>query len=208
MVLVPTILGFLLAIGKAFAQLQNKDKTGRLVNLCRKAKCADGLSRETLNASRQDTVNVKVTADWVESAGTLLRATTSKTVSGTVRRRLNSYLLGTVLSAGARYLVGHRRKVGLATARRHSNHRATVLRGSKSRFPTWIKGSSLGSMSGSEETSVRSGGVASRLQSRTVPRRGTATKDESRAPCRAVRGCFRRRFSRRLYRHRVSALSL
>ena len=50
MVLVPTILGFLLAFGKAFAQLQTKDKTGRLVNLRRKAKCADGLSRETLNA--------------------------------------------------------------------------------------------------------------------------------------------------------------
>ena len=58
MVLVPTILGFLLAIGKAFSQLQNKDKTGRLVNLRRKAKCADGLSREMLNASRRDTVDV------------------------------------------------------------------------------------------------------------------------------------------------------
>jgi len=97
MVLVPTILGFLLAIGKAFAQLQSKDKTGRLVNLRRKAKCADGLSRETLNASRRDTVNVEVTADRVESAGTLLRASMSKTVWETVRRRLNSYLLGTVI---------------------------------------------------------------------------------------------------------------
>jgi hypothetical protein len=102
MVLVPTILGFLLVIGKAFAQLQSKDKTERLVNLRCKAKCADGLSRETLNTSRRDTVNVEVTADRVESAGTLLRASTSKTVWGTVRGHLNSYLLVTVLFAGAR----------------------------------------------------------------------------------------------------------
>jgi len=100
MVLVPTILGFTLAPYPA--QLQSKDKTECLVNLCCKAKCADGLSRETLNASRRDTVNVEVTADRVESAGTLLRASTSKTVWGTVRRRLNSYILGTVLFAGAR----------------------------------------------------------------------------------------------------------
>ena len=144
MVLVPTILGFLLAIGKAFSQLQNKDKTGRLVNVDRKAKCADGLSRETLNASRRDTVDVKVTADWVESAGTLLRASTSKTVLGTVRRRLNSYLLGTVLFAGARYLVGHRREVGLATARRRSNHRATVASRKRIALPNLDKGLFLG----------------------------------------------------------------
>jgi hypothetical protein len=144
MVLVPTILGFLLAIGKAFAQLQSKDKTGRLVNLRCKAKCADGLSRETLNASRRDTVNVEVTADWVESAGTLLRASTSKTVWGTVRRRLNSYLLGTVLFAGARYLVGHRREVGLATPRRRSNHRATVASRKRIALPNLDKGLFLG----------------------------------------------------------------
>jgi len=127
MILVPMILGFLLVIGEEFAQLQSKDKTARLVNLCCKAKGADGFSRETLDASRRDTVDVEVTADWVESAGTLLKASTSKTVLGTVRRRLSSYLLGTVLLlAGARYLVGHRREVGLATARQCSNHRATV----------------------------------------------------------------------------------
>jgi hypothetical protein len=102
MVLVPTILGFPLAIGKLFAQLQSKDTIGRSVNLRCKAKGADQFSRETLNASRQDTVDVEVTAERVESAGTLLRASTSKTVLGTKRRRLSSYRLGTVLLAGAR----------------------------------------------------------------------------------------------------------
>jgi hypothetical protein len=75
MVLVPMILGFLLAIGEAFAQLHSKDKTRRLVNLCRKAKGAD-------DASRRDTVDVEVTADWVESAGTLLKASTSRGYQG------------------------------------------------------------------------------------------------------------------------------
>jgi len=136
-----TRLDVLLAISKAFAQLQSKDKTGRLVNLRRKAKCADGLSRETLDASRRDTVNVEVTADWVESAGTLLRASTSKTVLGTVRRRLNSYILGIVLFAGARYLVGHRREVGLAKARQRSNHRATVASRKRIALPNLDKSS-------------------------------------------------------------------
>ena len=117
MVLVPIILDFLLAIGEVFAQLQSKDKTRRLVNLRCKAKGADGFSRETLDASRRDTVDAEVTADWVESAGTLLKASTSKTASGTVRRRLSSYLLGTVLLiAGARYLVGHHRGTGNGSA--------------------------------------------------------------------------------------------
>jgi hypothetical protein len=130
-VLVSTILGFLLAISKAFAQLQSKDKTGRLVNLHCKAKCAD-------------TVNVDVTADRVVSAGTLLRASTSKTVSGTMRRRLNSSLLGTVLFAGARYLVGHCREVGLATAWQRSNHWATVASRKRIALPNLDKGLFLG----------------------------------------------------------------
>ena len=144
MVLVPTILGFLLAIGKAFAQLQSKDKTECLVNLCCKAKGADGFSRETLDASRRDTVDVEVTADWVESAGTLLRTNTSKTLSGTVKRRLSNYLLGTMLFAGTRYLVGHRREVGLTTARRRSNHRATVASRKRIALPNSDKGLFLG----------------------------------------------------------------
>jgi len=145
MVLVLMILGFLLAIGEAFAQFQSKDKTRCLVNLCCKAKGADGFSRETLDASRRDTVDVEVTADWVESAGTLLKASTSKTVSGTVRRRLSSYLLDTVLLlAGARYHVGHRREVGLATARRRSNHRATVASRKRITLPNLDKGLFLG----------------------------------------------------------------
>jgi hypothetical protein len=49
-----------------------------MTNLCCKAKCADGLSRETLNASNRDTVDVEVTADRVESAGTLLRASKTR----------------------------------------------------------------------------------------------------------------------------------
>ena len=144
MILVPTILGFLLAISKAFAQFQSQDTTGRLVNLCCKAKGADGLSRETFNASRRDTVNVEVTADWVESAGTLLRTNTSKTLSGTVKRRLSNYLLGTMLFAGTRYLVGHCREVGLTTARQRSNHRATVASRKQIALPNLDKGLFLG----------------------------------------------------------------
>jgi len=115
-----------------------------LVNLCCKAKGADGLSRETFNASRQDTVNVEVTADWVESAGTLLRTSTSKTVSGTVKRRLSNYILGTMLFAGTRYLVGHCREVGLTTARQRSNHRATVASRKQIALPNLDKGLFLG----------------------------------------------------------------